>query len=817
MWAYNKTMSIKKLHHFGKLLFVLSLFSGFFFSSIVSADDSVIDDVNVAVPASCSLSGTGMTSHNAAINNGTYNSAIGETTMTAFCNDNEGFAIYAIGYTDDTDGKNVLTSNSLGSTYDIATGTATSGSNSNWAMKLSTITSPTPTYPITIENSFNNFHNVPNDYTLVAKRTSATDIGQNAEGSTLKSTYQTYISKTQAAGTYIGQVKYVLVHPNNTEETPVKSDQIAVIYGSNGLSFQDGTSTNRVVYSGTNCSPVYLGTTPTIVKTPNISNDGSLINAYNGESAYDIVSFNGADRIQVVIDFGLRYNNEIILTSGEWDGEWDTLSDDHETIYGYQGGGIEFYNGTKTFIIEDDTASIQITGNDGGYYGMYARFYPVYDTKQNNTMEKLSCDINSTPSSGSYAEPTGWNTWYMMKNGKPALITNEESLLDYLEENQTFLFGTTVYVYAYNPYGIVYNGNGSTAGSMNGYYTPLDFTTDEVLLTAPNFYKTNYGFVGWSEDQNATINNGAKIYGPNETVVGTDLHFDNSTHGATLYAVWTPSAGILQNWNGCSSLGRGRVTALTDNRDGQTYAIAKLADGNCWMIENLRLDAANSGDSTKAQGFGGNFTGLANSESANFTNSTTANSKYSTTNITGSNQGFRFPRYNNANTSSPATNMSTTDTNIYSYGNYYTWAAAMANTTNIQSSSISESIGTSICPSGWQLPYGNNEGNGANRGGFYYLLYKLNNDSWSIDDWSFAPTLETFPNNFLLSGSYNNSTFYRRGLEGGYWTSTNSDRTGSTLGPNSAYPIYIYSHSMAYYNPTSKFLGNSVRCLTFGN
>ena len=201
-------------------------------SSTVLADDntSVVDEINITVPVSCTISGTGMNTHNANINNGQYNSAIGETTMKAFCNDNNGFAIYAIGFTDNEDGKNVLTNSTLGSVYDIETGRAITGNDSQWAMKLSTVISPTPTYPIVIAGStddtdkeqgdpdYSTFQEVPDDYTLVAKRTAGTDIGTNAEGSTLKSTYQAYISKTQPAGTYTGQVKYTLVHPHSADK-----------------------------------------------------------------------------------------------------------------------------------------------------------------------------------------------------------------------------------------------------------------------------------------------------------------------------------------------------------------------------------------------------------------------------------------------------------------------------------------------------------------------------------------------------------------------------------------------------------------------
>ena len=216
-----------RLYTTSLILTLTLLSSGILASSMASADDdtNVVDQINITVPVACTLSGTGMSSHNATINNGQYNSAIGETALKAFCNDNNGFAIYAIGYTDDTDGKNVLTNSTLGSTYDIVTGTATSGNTSNWAMKLSVVTSPTPTYPIIIAGStddtekeqgdpdFTTFQEVPDDYEKVAYRTAGTDIGTGAEGTTLKTTYQAYINTTQPAGTYTGQVKYTLVHP----------------------------------------------------------------------------------------------------------------------------------------------------------------------------------------------------------------------------------------------------------------------------------------------------------------------------------------------------------------------------------------------------------------------------------------------------------------------------------------------------------------------------------------------------------------------------------------------------------------------------
>ena len=180
-------------------------------SSTVSADD-VVDDIVITVPISCTLSGTGMDTHTATMRNNTYQANIGTTTMKAFCNDPNGFSIYAIGYTNDTYGETHLDS-SVDSSYDIATGTATSGNTSNWAMKLNAPNSESISYPLTLDNGFGSYSAVPATFTKVAHRDSGTDTGAAAEGSTLTSTYAAFINTSQPAGTYTGKVKYTLSHP----------------------------------------------------------------------------------------------------------------------------------------------------------------------------------------------------------------------------------------------------------------------------------------------------------------------------------------------------------------------------------------------------------------------------------------------------------------------------------------------------------------------------------------------------------------------------------------------------------------------------
>ncbi|MBQ3353478.1 InlB B-repeat-containing protein [Candidatus Saccharibacteria bacterium] len=364
-------------------------------------------------------------------------------------------------------------------------------------------------------------------------------------------------------------------------------------------------------------------------------------------------------------------------------------------------------------------------------------------------------------------------------------------------------------------------------GQQTGY------ANAEVTLLASNFSKNGYGFAGW----NTKPDYSGTFYGPNETIT---VPSTASSGGTPLYAVWVASSGSLQGWGGCSSLTPANlatdilhqsIVALTDQRDGQTYAIAKLADGQCWMIENLRLEAEGSSDSTLAQGFGasatyGDFTGLATAESANFTtNPPVANSLYSTdgstTNtIKGGNSSYyyaRMPRYNNTNTSARASSPTSGSTSIYSYGNYYTWAAAMANvkqytgpTGTDDEGKTSETAKTSLCPTGWRLPYGRNTGNGSTAGGFSNLDIALGGtgaNQSSTAGTTQSKAWRSYPNNFLYSGYFSTSSASSRGSYGYYWSSTAVNNLSSSR-------LYLDS-SLVYpgTNGNNKYYGLSIRCV----
>ncbi len=387
----------------------------------------------------------------------------------------------------------------------------------------------------------------------------------------------------------------------------------------------------------------------------------------------------------------------------------------------------------------------------------------------------------------------------------------------------------TLYAQWEPAYEIVYNSNGST-GSTSMSVSHLAVADEEITLYASNYSRTGYGFLGWSTTQinpdaaNAsTLIANAKIFGPNESIITNSSTLGVSAPAnITLYAVWIKSSGTIQDWKGCSSLASstisdgvitpGGVIGLTDSRDGNTYAVARLVDGNCWMVENLRLDGAHSSDSSMAEGFGGVFSGLATESENIFSNNTTANSKYSSSNITGDYVGTRLPRYNSINTASTVSDMTASNQYIYSYGNYYNWPAAMANT---ESMVRNYGKNTSICPHGWSLPYSTTDSSSTNV--FYSLVNTLSGVSRGSYSATTSPTgevvnkrLSAYPNNLVHAGYLSNSSIYSQGLGGYYWLSYD-------VYQESAYSYSMTSTGVSMDMASGKATGRSVRCLADSN
>ena len=224
----------------GLLVFATLASGGILASAGVKADDTtVVDEITVMIPVACSMSGTVTSAHTDTVTAVSYTEDIGVTDLKVTCNDFNGFSIYAVGFTDNTEG--TTTMRGASSNLAIPTGVYHEGdTTSSWAMKLTKVTNPGGGDPditynpniLSITNGYSDYNVVPSSLTQVAEYKDSGD-GSSATDQTLgahvQTTYAAYVSGSQAADTYTGQVKYVLVHPAD-----FATGKYSIVYNANG-------------------------------------------------------------------------------------------------------------------------------------------------------------------------------------------------------------------------------------------------------------------------------------------------------------------------------------------------------------------------------------------------------------------------------------------------------------------------------------------------------------------------------------------------------------------------------------------------------
>ena len=353
----------------------------------------------------------------------------------------------------------------------------------------------------------------------------------------------------------------------------------------------------------------------------------------------------------------------------------------------------------------------------------------------------------------------------------------------------------TLYAIWKSIYSVGYDGNNADSGTMSIVH---DNVGGSLTLVASNYSRSGYGFVGWSTDSSAgsKIVNGqsATVYGPNQTITvdNSFLNQADANNRITLYAVWIPadSNDTLQTFDNtkCEALSVGDVLALTDTRDNDTYAVAKLNDGNCWMIENLRLDPSSvtfTGDNT-------------NNPTADFISSASSSSSSST--MCGGDSGNNSDcidrvvfNDDDLNRSLPASPSSTSQSSWYSYGVLYNWYTASAGNGKYATTS-GNAIGD-ICPAGWRLPTGGTGGE------FAQLNNAVNSGATGNDR-----GLRTFPNNLVYSGDFNQTASTGRGSYGRLWSATASNN-------NSAFRMGYKSNEVTPVRAWNKWVAFPMRCI----
>ena len=267
-----------------------------------------------------------------------------------------------------------------------------------------------------------------------------------------------------------------------------------------------------------------------------------------------------------------------------------------------------------------------------------------------------------------------------------------------------------------------------------------------------------------------------------------------------------------------------------DKRDESSYTVKKLADGNCWMTQNLALDLTAL---TQAQLYGtgtnaGKLTNASNTTLGYLKGATTGTTsdKYPTGAVTKawtSSYSYSVPMIavdsttsggcnnaycvNGGTAGSPWSYSDSTSETINGVtsrvqgkiGVYYNYCAASAGSycygNGTSYGTPSGNASEDICPYGWHLPAGDTA-----QGSFDYLY----NTGYSANYNNFVDALST-----PLSGGFYSGKAYDQGRYGNFWSSTWNSSADMYL-------LTVNSTSVAPSTYGTRDIGYSVRCV-FGS
>ena len=243
--------------------------------------------------------------------------------------------------------------------------------------------------------------------------------------------------------------------------------------------------------------------------------------------------------------------------------------------------------------------------------------------------------------------------------------------------------------------------------------------------------------------------------------------------------------------------------ALEDERDGKTYLVRRLADGNCWMVQNLDLDleAVANGEIT----LDSTNTDL-NSKTSWGPDPTTITSSFSgaTTARTYDN-GWDYIAYDSStDTYSVATDSAYSTSHGSQYiGDYYNFYAATAETGIDESRIASESI----CPKGWTLPLGYKN----NSAPAFAKLLENYGIATAMSSTTGVAKLHSIPLSFEFSGYYDNNTSFLNNINRALYLSSQEYTEDQSY--FRALDFYRGSGNIYVPGVTTKSTGGAIRCV----
>lgn len=318
----------------------------------------------------------------------------------------------------------------------------------------------------------------------------------------------------------------------------------------------------------------------------------------------------------------------------------------------------------------------------------------------------------------------------------------------------------------------------NVATGADGDATSVSLGTRLNLETVPGSYATTLNFVVIANRPPMTINDLTNLQ---DFSILSD----------------TDEASVLE------SMVTGQAYALSDNRDQETYYIAKLADGHVWMLDNLRLDLTNSDtlDGLTTINTNADAAALLSLKSENRTNGNQyAAGGFAAWDSNNTTSVYNIPKANADSKNTVAANYGSGSGKV---GLYYNYCAASAGSYCYNKNTLSEDpvpdtaidSTSDICPAGWRMPTGG--AIDANTGaGEYQNLYSYYNN---VADFRTALSLS-------FAGVFADGSVSDNGTYGGFWTTTYQ-------GSNNMYYLNVSSSEANSQLDADRINGLSVRCL----
>ena len=292
-------------------------------------------------------------------------------------------------------------------------------------------------------------------------------------------------------------------------------------------------------------------------------------------------------------------------------------------------------------------------------------------------------------------------------------------------------------------------------------------------------YATKYAFKSWANTAGNFANSSYQV--TQYTVSG------NATITLTGQFVTTTIQSITSST--CTTTAK----PVYDSRDNEVYWIQQLADGKCWMLDNLRLGST----STIA------LTSSDTNTDTNWTLPASGTVCFATSSCTGTDgittgTGYTVPAiYTTSKNNIPKYRE---DLKVYGPGTgkigvYYNFCAASVGTICVEDSTSGKAY-YDVCPANWKMPI-----EATNTAGSYYYLYTT---TYSADDTNFRNALST-----PLSGRIYDGIAREQGTVGHFWTATRSNSNGM-------YQIQLNLSSTTTHYGFPRINGGSIRCILIG-